>query len=59
MVQQLQGKQIDEIIKYWNQDMEKQITSFTKDVNKLKDAELQLYENLDHIHVIQDTSKEL
>jgi hypothetical protein len=59
MKKELTNKTIDDIFSTWNNQLETQTASFETSASKLNQAELELYENIDSLTVLQDTSKKV
>ena len=49
----LESKTIEEIFTSWHNRLEEQAKSFEEQTNQMKMAEIELYENLDTLKVIQ------
>lgn len=52
----MNSKTLEEIFGSWHNSLESQTETFEKQVSKLRDAEIELYENLDSLSVLQETS---
>lgn len=55
----MNSKTLEEIFSSWHNSLESQTETFEKQVSKLRDAEIELYENLDSLTVLQETSSKV